>query len=664
MARFVGFKPEGMRKIASRMGYQGSMDEFDSYLEQNPEKKRQMIAYESVARQMASGGYIRRFAEGGDNVTTQPMPPLPETSDGVPDIGPPSPPTGPRQLPQADVPVGTDYTPETGIGEVFTDRAQDPSLPVGGVTIPVGTAVEGGQFIDDETGQLEGTVGVDTAQAKTTTTNPEEKTAANIAQAAQSAEGVDSALGAVNAAQTDEDDSRAKVLAAQQTESSVGDLKAAQGKATLLENPLQREIQDGELISGVADAEKAAKFTEQIDAAQATPSEKATVAGQLANLTSDFDLTNPPPFAAAAIRGVNAEMQRRGIGASSIAGQALIQAAMESALPIAQADASTFAQFESQNLSNRQQRAMLAAQQRATFIGQEFDQEFQARVQNASKIADIANLNFNAEQQIALENSRVANTMNLQNLSNKQALVMAEASALANLDTANLSNRQQAAVQNAQNFLQLDMANLSNQQQTELFKAQQRIQSLFTDQAATNAANQFNAKSKNQVDQFFANLSQQTAQFNAAQTNAQSQFNAGQVNTVERFNAEINNQRDQFNATNQLAIAQNNAVWRREIATADTAAINRANELNANAVLDISKEAYDNLWSHYNDTMEWAWTSADNALDRINQLAIAEVGADIRKEVAAMESSSAAGSAVGNLIGTLGGAAITRGLFG
>ena len=62
----------------------------------------------------------------------------------------------------------------------------------------------------------------------------------------------------------------------------------------------------------------------------------------------------------------------------------------------------------------------------------------------------------------------------------------------------------------------------------------------------------------------------------------------------------------------------------REIATADTAAVNRANELNANAVLDISKEAYDNLWSHYSDTMEWAWTSADNQLDRINELAKAE----------------------------------------
>ena len=77
---------------------------------------------------------------------------------------------------------------------------------------------------------------------------------------------------------------------------------------------------------------------------------------------------------------------------------------MESALPIAMADAQTQSQFESMNLSNRQQRIMLAAEQRAKFMGQEFDQEFQTRVINASKISDIANMNFTAEQQVQLEN--------------------------------------------------------------------------------------------------------------------------------------------------------------------------------------------------------------------------------------------------------------------
>ena len=51
---------------------------------------------------------------------------------------------------------------------------------------------------------------------------------------------------------------------------------------------------------------------------------------------------------------------------------------------------------------------------------------------------------------------------------------------------------------------------------------------------------------------------------------------------------------------------------------ADTAAVNRANELNANAVLDISKTAYDNLWQNYKDVMEFAWKSAESQLDRLN----------------------------------------------
>ena len=469
-----------------------------------------------------------------------------------------------------------------------------------------------------------------TAQAQQPTS-----TSANLMQADTVSSEVDAALSSTQAAQSDPNDPRLQIQAAQQTQSSVGNLQAAQGNAFLINNPVQRQIQDGELISGTGvDAAKAAALTAQTQAAAASanPSQQAMVQGQLSNLMQDFDGANPPAWAAGAMRAATAAMAARGLGSSSLAGQAVVQAAMESALPIAQADAQTIARFESQNLSNRQQSAMLAAEQRARFLGQEFDQAFQAKVMNASKISDIANQNFTAEQQVQLENSRAANTMNLQNLSNSQALVMAEAAALAQLDVANLNNRQQAAVQNAQNFLQVDMANLSNLQQTELFKAQQRTQALFTDQAATNAAAQFNASSQNQVDQFFANLASQVSQFNATQQNAQSQFNAGQANTIARFNAELNNQRDQFNAQNQIVIAQANAQWRRQIATADTAAVNRANELNANAILDISKQAYSNLWNYYADTMEWAWTSAENQIDRNNALAIAELDAKTRTE--------------------------------
>ena len=620
MAMFKAFKPSGMEKIARAMGYQGNMQGFQSFLSQDPMRQQQMQQYQQKAMQMARGGVVR-MQEGGT--------------------------TPPAETPVDQPPAAPENVQEATVQRMFT-----PGLPAGGTTEVAYTPSDPGAYVPTDTGQLTGNVAVDTAMAATTQATPAEEKAANTMEATQAAPAVDAAMTTVAAAQMDPNDPRSKVIAAQQTESSVGDLTAAQGKAHIIENPVQRKLQDGELVEPTFNAEKAAAFAEQIQAAEATPSQQATVQGQLAQLTSDFDAKNPPGWAAGALRAATQQMAARGLGASSMAGQAIVQAAIESALPIAQMDAGTFAKFESQNLSNRQQRAMLAAEQRASFIGQEFDQAFQARVMNASKISDIANQNFTAEQQVQLENARAVNTMNLNNLNNQQALVMAEAAALAQLDTANLNNRQQAAVQNAQNFLQADMANLSNRQQTDLFKAQQRVQSMLTDQAAENAARQFNASSQNQVDQFFANLQTQTSQFNATQANAQAQFNAGQRNTVERFNAELNNQRDQFNAQNQTVIAQSNAQWRRQIATADTAAVNRANELNASAVLDMSKQAYDNLWQYYADTMEWAWTSAENERSRVVEMAKAKLAADTNTNIADIQNDYNSSLGYGELIGS------------
>ena len=611
MNTFQGFKPSGMEKIANSMGFQGNMNDFQKFLNDNPDRQAEMMRYQNMARKMAEGGVVK-MQEGG----------TPAKKD---------------------------------IRDISSSMVTTPKVPEGAKVTPFGIPTgDEGQTISTDSGQVDATAPKATTTTADTTladAPADDARTTTTMQPDTSIDKVTAVTDALEAAQVDPNDPRAKVTAATATKSSVENIEAAQGTAIKLENPVQREIQDGELVEPVANAEKASKFIEQIQAAEATPSEKATVAGQLANLTEGFDATNPPAWAAGALRGVMAQMQARGMGASSVAGQAMVQAALESALPIASADAQTQASFEAQNLSNRQARAMLAAEQRAKFMGMEFDQAFQARVINASKISDIANMNFTAEQQIALENSRAANTMNLANLSNRQAKVMAHASALANLDMANLSNQQQSAVMNAQNFMQRDMANLSNQQQMEMFTAQQRIQSIFTDQAATNAAEQFNATSENQTKQFFAQLDTQVSQFNAAQANAQAQFNAGEANAIEKFNTEVQNQRDQFNANNRLVIDQANAQWRRQIATADTAAINRANEINAQNLLGISNTAYNNLWQYYSDAMQYAWTSAENERDRVVKLAEAHLVADSSYDIQKLKNDHSSATSFGKLIG-------------
>ena len=651
VGEFAGFRPEALQRIANTMGYQGDMNGFNTYLQQNPVANERMNYFTNAARRMAKGGVLR--ASNGVDTTGA------VASGNATRVMPTA--LAQQYIPQQQFPAGAN------LPTVQAEIAKTPGLPTGATIVPVGSTLEADQLVSPYSGQVSGSVALPTAQADTTAAAMPQAQQAMQASVVESTPAISDALETLQAAQGSIDP-RAEILAAQQTASSVGNVQAAQGNAILMDNPVQRQIQDGELISGAANAQTAAAFTEQVEAATATPTKQATVQGQLEGLMAQFEGGNTPAWAAGSMRNAMATLAARGLGASSLAGQAVIQAAMESALPIAQIDAQTMASFEVQNLSNRQQRAMLAAQQRAQFIGQEFDQAFQSRVANAAKVSDVANMNFTAEQQVALENSRIANTMNLQNLNNRQAMVMAEAAALANLDMQNLNNRQQSAVQNAQNFLSMDMANLSNQQQTDLFKAQQRVQSLFTDQAAQNAAQQFNASSQNQVDQFFASLATQTAQFNATQANAQSQFNAGQVNTIERFNAEINNQRDQFNAQNRLIIDQSNAQWRREIATADTAAVNRANELNATALIGLSQSAYNNLWQYYRDNMEWAWTSAENERQRITNIGIAQLQANASKDIQNMkndyESSANFGSAVFKFLTTDISDSILGGLFG
>jgi len=526
-----------------------------------------------------------------------------------------------RRPTQTTQPTGPNMATDTNIEDFSVQQALNPTLPQGGATVAADTPVTQAQMVDPNTGQLVPTgasvpsATLATTQASTAPT-PTDAAQTNAAlsnlQVASTVAPIQGAQGVVS--------QQAQLNAQQQAASSVSQLQAAQGVANVMQNPVQRQIQSGELITGVANAQAASTFAEQVEAATATPSTQATTQGQLANLTANFDASNPPSWAAGALRGIQAQMAQRGLGASSMAGQAMVQGALESALPIAQADAQTIASFEQANLSNRQQRAMLSAQQRATFIGQEFDQAFQSRVQNAAKIGDVANMNFTAEQNIALENSRAANTMNLNNIGNKQAMVIAEASALANLDMSNLNNRQQASVQNAQSFMQMDMSNLNNNQQAEMFKAQSLVQSLFTDTAATNASNQFNASSQNQTKQFFANLMSTVSSLNAEQGNAMSRYNSGEVNALSQFNSTMKNQREQFNSQNRLVIDQSNAQWRRQVATSDTATINRVNEINAKALIDMSTGAYNNLWQGFRDDMEFSWKTSDNAEERTKDI--------------------------------------------
>ena len=234
------------------------------------------------------------------------------------------------------------------IGDISAQMIEDPRLPAGATATPVGVATNAKQMIASNAGQLSGQVAIPTAQAATATVDPIQAQNANLQQ--QTATAASGVAGVADQTQAQQLNALTQQVNAQTLDkSSVSDLQAAQGSGITMNNPVQRKLQAGELIDGVANAQTASAYAEQVQAATALPSEKATVQGQLASLTQNFDATNPPSWAAGALRGVQAAMAQRGLSASSMAGQAMVQAALESALPIAQMDAQTQAQFEGQN---------------------------------------------------------------------------------------------------------------------------------------------------------------------------------------------------------------------------------------------------------------------------------------------------------------------------
>ena len=209
----------------------------------------------------------------------------------------------------------------------------------------------------------------------------------------------------------------------------------------------------------------------------------------------------------------------------------------------------------------------------------------------------------------------------------------------------NLANNQQAAVVNAQSYLQMDMANLSNAQQASMQNLHAKQQTLLSDNAARNAALQFNATSQNQVNQFYDSLNTNLQTQNAQRTDAMAQYNNAEANKVaalnaknataladanaqretaiSQFNKTLEDARARFNVENQRVIDQSNAVWRRSINTANTASDNASNETNAMNLLNLSNFAMSGLWQQWRDEASWVQTSSQNVNNRDHNMAIA-----------------------------------------
>ena len=221
---------------------------------------------------------------------------------------------------------------------------------------------------------------------------------------------------------------------------------------------------------------------------------------------------------------------------------------------------------------------------------------------------------------IAQQDAQTYAQMDFANLSNRQQAALQNAATYAGMDRANLDARMQAAVTNAQSFLSMDMTNLNNQQRTNELTYQSEVQTMFTNQAVTNAARQFNASSQSQVDQFFAEMEVQVNNANANRLAAQEQFNVSEGNAMKQYTASLNDARERFETQLRVQIDQSNAQWRRDINTANTALANEANRINTQNLLGLSTQAQNNLWQRYRDEAAWIFQMSENGKQREHEI--------------------------------------------
>ena len=310
----------------------------------------------------------------------------------------------------------------------------------------------------------------------------------------------------------------------------------------------------------------------EVQAAIAALPGEALVSAQLENLLAGIDEGVTPVWARPAVQLVNSRMSSRGLDVSTVGRDALFNAIIQTAFPIAQSNAAALQQRANQNLSNEQQ----ANLQQAT-------QEMQLRLTN------LANRQETGSQTATLS----------------QQLVTAQAQFGQQARLTEAEQRQQARLQSLQNEQQASMANLGNDQQIEMANLQVEAERLGANQSAINqerlaefqVAASFldkNAAFKQQME--VANLTNDQ-QMRLAFLTAKNQAASENLSAEQQTELANLNKRVELNKTNatlaqQMGLAQLNVDQQQAMQNASVEANMDLTEFNAAQQMEIANSKF------------------------------------------------------------------------
>tara|TARA_R110002012_G_scaffold12284_1_gene54904 strand:- start:5076 stop:8252 length:3177 start_codon:yes stop_codon:yes gene_type:complete len=301
----------------------------------------------------------------------------------------------------------------------------------------------------------------------------------------------------------------------------------------------------------------------EVQAAVAALPTEALVSSQMESLLGGLEDGNIPTWARPAVAAMNQRMAQRGLSVSTVGRDALFNAIIQSALPMAQSNAQALQTRATQNLSNQQQANI-----------EQSRQDMQRRMSN------LANQQT-AESQSA-QNAQAMAT--LQSQFNQQAVLTTEQQQQ-QVRLENLRNQQQEAVIRSQNQQAINAQELGNEQQMELANLQIEADRLKGNQAATNqerlaemqVAADFlskNAGFKQQME--LANLSNdqqmRLANLSALNQASRDNLNAAQQTELANLNTTLQTNLLDAKIAENMGIAQLNVDQQRAVQNAMTVA--------------------------------------------------------------------------------------------
>jgi hypothetical protein len=401
----------------------------------------------------------------------------------------------------------------------------------------------------------------------------------------------------------------------------------------------------GEAAQGIADQiniEDALASLEtqpsQMQAVIATLPENALVTSQMNQLLSGLEGGKTPAWAKPAVDQVDDILAARGLGKSSVGRDALFNAIISAAMPLAQSNAQALQTRANLNLGYANEAEKFNAGLRQ-----------QMNISVNDKVALFIGQNSQLRQQMTLANMTASDRMEMANLEFEFATNKENMSAENSARLENLRSEMLVKQSNQEVMKQVGLAEMAGEQQAFVLDSQMNANRILQNANAENVAKQFNAASENQVNTFMTELKTQISQYNANLQTTVSQYNAGSENSLAQFDSQQTFQRESFNANMYNVINQANIQYRRQINTVNTAGENAVNQANAMNLFNISQDSLNKVWQEMRDNANFAFTNTQNQ----SELAFRTMISTIEAEKWEALQKTATGKSLGKFVETL-----------